>query len=1035
MIRSFITFAIKKPIINHLILLFLLVVATFAYISIPKEIFPPSTLDKIKVTGAYAGASADTLDKMAVQSIEDDLKSISEIAKVESVIQNGSFIITAEIKEGSEPYLILGDVKDVISKIKSDLPADMNEPVAKVQTQNFPLLIVAIAGEVPKARLLDAGEELKSELSSIKALSDMSLRGDADEEVLISLDSKKLQSYDLQRSAVISALQELSSIFPIGTVKQQGQHLYISTINGVKSARALAKTMITVGEKRLFVGDIAKVEYKLGDSGEISHFNGQRNVSLSINKSKEGNAIALSRQIREILKGYEQKYPELTFEAYTDTSKWIRNRLNTVISNIFFGLILVFSALFLTVNSRIALVVGIGIPASFMIGLVSANVMGYSLNMLSLLGALIALGMIVDEAIVVAENIYRHRQMDKSATQAAIDGAVEMFPAVLTATLTTIFAFLPLLMISGEMGVFLKVLPIMISILLLSSLFEAFYFLPLHAKDFIKPSRRDSRATRFWGRMNRIYEALIDFVLHHKKSALIFSVSVILGLTAYMQSISKFQLFPEFDTTQIYINGNVNINNELEDTERYVSEVEKLLLQKLDRDAVKSVTSVIGIKIDSKNQAEFGEHLFHIFVNLNDRKPQNVFDKYINPYLSPEYDDSEMKRERSAKEIGQKIERITAEVAARKQGSEPLFEEFNVVLPSAGIVKRDVEIGFSHPDTQKVLGAINRMQKALGEIEGVYDIATDAKEGELELKLKVNPYGQELGFSEGYLTRVLQSGFLKNEYGKLFNDSGLIKLRIQDRYKDSVEFLNRLEIATPDARAMVRLRDVTEFIYQKSFVKIYKENSRRVRSVFASLDKDMITSAEVMERLRPLLGQLRSEGLNVHIKGEQKENEKVQREIMQAAVIALLLIFITLVWMFDSTVLALIVISTIPLAILGVFIGHFIMGMNITLPSLIGIVGLAGVVVNDALIMLDFIKGSHTKEQLIQKAKLRLRPILLTSLTTLLGLATLMFFASGQAKILQPMAVTLGFGIAWATVVNLYVVPLLYSIIYRVKVR
>ena len=513
MIRSFIAFSIDRPIINHILMFFMLVLAIFSYQNIPKEIFPPSALDQITITGGYPGASADVLDKMIVKTIEDEIKSISEIDNIDTTIQNGSFYMRADIKPGSDNQLVLGDVKDIISNTRRDLPSDMDEPTAKISQYDYPLLLLAISGDKPTKVLLDIAEKLKSKLSTYKNLSGITIRGDADDEVLIQIDEKKLEAYGLPKGAVFQAINGLSSIFPIGTIEQHGSHLYISTINGEKSVASFKNQLLSIHGRHVRLGDIAEVSFGLSESREISHFNGKKNISININKTKEGNAIALSREIRTMLAEFARSYPGVEFDAYTDTSIWIKNRLNLVSSNILFGLILVFMALFLSVNFRIALVVAIGIPTSFMVTLIAADLIGYSLNMLTLLGALIALGMLVDEAIVVAENIFRHMEMGKTPREAAIDGSAEMFPAVMTATLTTVFAFLPLLIMSGEMGMFMRVLPVMITILLLSSLFEAFYFLPLHAKDILKVEDKKEKGNSFWQKMNILYEKILNFFL------------------------------------------------------------------------------------------------------------------------------------------------------------------------------------------------------------------------------------------------------------------------------------------------------------------------------------------------------------------------------------------------------------------------------------------------------------------------------------------------------------------------------------------
>ena len=1034
MIRKFVEFAIDKPILNHIFLVFIFVMSIFAYMNVPKEIFPPIDTDEIVITGGYAGTSADVLDKMVVKNIEDELKNIDSLGTIDTVIKNGSFSIDVDIKRGANNISVLNDVKDAIDKTKRDLPSDMNDPIAKIKEKSFPLVLIALAGDVSTKELLMRADELKSELSQIKDLSEISIRGDADDELLFRINDERIKAYGLDSTSVVSALSNISSIFPIGTIKQRGTHLYISTFNGEKDKKSIEETLISVGDKRVKIGDIADVSFGLSDESEISHYNGKRNISVNVTKSKSGNAIALSKQIKEMLKEKEKQYPNLQYRVYTDTSIWIKNRLNTVVSNILFGLILVFIAMLVFVNRGIAFVVAIGIPVSFMIGLIVTQLLGDSINMLSLLGALIALGMLVDEAIVVAENIYRHLEEGKSRREAVIEGTIEMFPAVLTATLTTIFAFLPMLLLTGDMGAFIKIIPIMISVLLLSSLFEAFYFLPLHSYDFLKLQKESFATHSIWEHLYRWYDTMLHFLFRRKIISLIAIVLSILLLTFVMFKQTKFQLFPEFDATQVYVSGKVDINSELQDTEKQVSQIEKILLQKLNTQDFSSVTSVIGFKMDAKNNAEVGDHLFHIFVDLKERAPDNFYNRYINPILSVEYDKKLLVREHDAKEIAQEIKGWLKELKmAKDKEGKPLFDELTVRVPGAGVVANDIEISFSGKSEEEILGKIKRVQDTMSKIEGVYNIADDATIGAKELKLRVNRYGQSLGFNEQIVSNELRSYYLKGEYAKMFNEEGLIRVRVEGEIKDRLSSLNDMELSVPNSNRFVSLKDVCDFVVIQGFVTINKEDGKRIRTVFASLDKKRVTSAEVMQRIEPVIKELRAQGFVLDIKGEEKENAKNKKEMGQSAVIAIFLIFITLIWLFNSFRNALIVLSTIPLVLLGVLVGHAIMGLNLTMPGLIGIVGLAGVVVNDGLIMVSFIRTAKDTEELMKLAKTRLRPILLTSVTTVLGLSTLIFFASGQAMILQPMAVSLGFGLTWATVLNLVYVPLLYSVAYRIK--
>jgi len=1034
MIRKFIQFSIEKPLLNHILLIFIFMMSVFSYINIPKEIFPPTQMDKVSIGGGYIGTSADILDKMVVQSIEDDLQNIDELEAVTTSIKNGSFSIVADIKTGSDNISVLNEVKDVLSSVKKDLPSDMNEPIAKIKTHAFPLVLIALSGDVNKEELLLRAEELKSELSKFKDLSEITIRGDSDEELDIKLNNEKIKAYGLKPALVISAIRNISSIFPVGTIKQKAHHLYISTYNGEKTKEDVEQTIIGVGGLKLRIGDIADVSFKLSDEMELSHFNGVRNISVNVTKSKDGNAITLVQSIRELLVKHQENNEHLDYNIYTDTSIWIRERLNTVFSNIVFGLMLVFLAMLIFINRGIAFVVALGIPVSFMIGLIATEIMGDSMNMLSLLGALIALGMLVDEAIVVAENIYRHLEEGMERKEAVITGASEMFPAVLTATLTTVFAFLPMLLMTGEMGMFIKIIPIMITVLLLSSLFEAFYFLPLHSHDFLKVAKDDSFTKRFWNGMYDSYNKILHFLFRRKYLSLIVMVVTILSLTFVMMKNSKFQLFPDFDTTQVYVSGKVNINNELEDTEKVVTKLEKILLEKLENDDVSSITSVVGFKMDSKSRAELGENMFHIFVDLNERAPVNAFDKYISPYLSIHYDATTKIRQNDAKDIAKKIEVFLVDMYDLKDDKGiNVFEELIVKTPGAGVVANDIEISLSSKDNKNVVPSLELIKEELAKIEGVFNISDDADLGEKELKLRVNRYGQELGFNEELVSSELRAYYLKGEYGKLFNSNGLIRIRLESIINKDIESINRVELQIPSSNQFVLLRDICDFIYVQSFVTLKKEDGTRIRSLYASLDKNIMTSSEVMSILKPTLEKIRTENFLIEIKGEEKENNKNKREMTQSAAIALFLIFITLVWLFDSVKKPLIVMSTIPLVLLGVYVGHWVMDLNITILGLIGVVGLSGVVVNDGLIMVDFIKNAKDTEELMRRAKTRLRPILLTSLTTVLGLLTLIFFASGQAMILQPMAISLGFGIAWATVLNLLYVPLMFSVVYHIK--
>lgn len=1025
MIQNLIEFSLRKPLLNHFILLFIFLLSIFAYFKIPKEIFPPSTTDAVIINGAYTGASSELLDKIAVSQIEDEILTLSSADTISSTIKNGSFSINVDLKDGYKAKDILDDVKDIITKIKADLPSDMDEPTVKAVEFAFPLITVAVYSKNSDSKeyLIEVAKEVKSKVMQLKDLSQVQVLGESDKELLITLNDEKISAYGFEKIKVINAISSLSSIFPIGMIKDSSTHYYLSTFNGEKDVEKIKEIILKIDGKSVRLKDIAKIDYQLGDVSNISHFNANTNIAVGINKGFSGDAIELVKKIKDITKEFEAKYENLEFDTYIDTSIWIKNRLNTVVSNILFGLILLFLALLFFINLRIAIVIAIGIPTSFMIGLISAEYLGYSLNMLSLLGALIALGMLVDEAIVVAENIYRHMEMGKDRFTAARDGALEMFPAVLTATATTIFAFLPILLMSGEVGKFMQILPIMITILLLSSLIEAFFFLPLHAKEIFKVNKAEKKSHKIWDFNYKLYGNILEFLLKGKYIAIFTMLILIVASSFLIMKNQKFKFMPEFDSTQIYITGSIGVGKKIEQTEQIVFEIEKKLLNSLDfKNSISSVSSVTGMKLDGKNLPHYEEFYFHIFVNLHERAAENLFEKYINPYLSPKYDDSNMIRDLSAQEIEDELKKILdKEVKSNK------FEELKIFVPQTGIVKNDVEIAVLGKKEETLI-AVEKLKNILANVQGVTNIADDSILGNYELKFKINSYGYSLGVTEELVLNQLRPFYFKGTYSKMFDKEGLIDIVFESEHKDILQSLDTFTINISNQKVL--LKDVAEFIKIPAYSQIFKENNEQIISVTASLSN--ITSSELFEKIEVELNELKKD-VKLAIKGEQEENEKVKKEMAQAALIAIILIFMALIWMFDSIVKPLIILSTIPLSILGVLVGHVIMGINISMPSLIGMVGLAGVIVNDGIIMMDFIKKSKDLEDLVRYAKMRLRPILLTSITTILGLSTLIFFSSGQALILQPMAVSLGFGLLWATILNLYFVPMIYRIVYLRK--
>jgi len=1021
--RKIIEFFIKNAAFTHTLFIIVIISAIIAYKNVPKELFPPATLDKILIQGGYPGASPETLDKMAVVAIEDELKTYQEVASIESVISSGNFVITANIKPNSNKLELLSEFKNIVANVKKDLPSDMNEPSVTIAKKAFPLMFISVASNVlNKDELLKAAEDIKKELTKFKDLTQIEIRGDSEKNIYFKLDNKKIEALGLDKSLLINALNNINIIFPIGKIEDK-EHYFVSMFdNGVKDFNS---TLLKIGDKVVRLRDIAIITKEYATPTQIGKYNGIPNITIDVRKGESGDAIALSKKIREILKNYHQKHPEVVFGISTDTSKWVRNRFNTVVSNIIFGLILVFFIMWVFLNWRISLVVTLGIPTSFAIALIALDYYNFSLNLLSMLGALIALGMIVDEAIVVGENIYRHMEMGKTKFQAAVDGTIEVFWPVVAAAMTTILAFLPMLLIKGEIGVFIKILPVMITILILSSLFEAFVFLPLHSKEILKviPSKKEI----FWQKFQNFYKKLLKIIFKFKYLALFFFLIIVPLLIGYGFKHSKFQLFPTFDASQIYVNGKFDSNYTITQTSNAIKPIEEVLKKYLGRD-VEGFTTVIGMQMNNKGEANVGENYFHIFVDLKDKKPSDFYNKYIAPIFQPIKVTSQT-REITSQELARLLKKEFKHIKIAG------MKELNVIVPQAGVVKSDIVISIAGDDQQKIIKAIKLLEENMKKIKGVYNIYDDAELGAYELKLKLTSYAKKLGFTQSNVFNQLRAFFGEAEFAKTFDKDGIVKIILKDINKDKIDELKYFRLSIPNTSELIELNKIVTFKIKRSFKKLHKYDGVAAKSVYASLNKKIITVSEFYEKIKPVLEEIKKSGLKILIGGAAKTSKEFMKDLKEALVVAILLIFLILVLMFDSILMPFVIISVIPLSFLGVIIGNKLMGMNLTMLGMIGIVGLAGVVVNDGIVMVDFIKKAKNLEEILLFASYRLRPVLLTSITTFFGLFTLMFFPYGQSAILQPLAIALGFGLMWGTLLNLFYLPVFYYVLNRKRLK
>jgi len=997
-----------------------------SYINIPKEMFPDMELDKISVIGSYKGASANTMDKMAVRDIEDSLSDINGIDKSETTISPGAFAIVLTLSKGANRELTLSRVKDSVALSRQNLPSDMNEPLTTLLEKSKPLIKLAISSSVLSiGELTVIAQDMKSKVAKVSRVSEILIRGDSDEQITIKINSEALLAYGLDHGAVLKAISNLSYIFPIGDIEQSGNFVFISTANGKANADEYKEAVLNIDNRYVKLSDIAKIAIEYPQVDTLATYNGKRNISLIISKGIHGDAIVLTKTVQEYVANQQKNYKDVDFTFYEDSSKPIKDRLDIIISNLMLGLVLVFLSLYILINLRIAIIVALGIPFSFLIGITFIYYMGYSINVVSLLGALIVIGIVVDDAIVVSENIQRYIDEGMDRYEATLRGTKEMILPVTLATLTTVVAFLPIFMMQGETALFILLIPITVIIMLLGSLLESFLFLPLHANEFLRKSNNRIN----WVPLQNIYERVVLRFLHFKKTSLLFFLIVVPLLTIYMASTMRFQFFPNFDGNFLYISGKININTPLVDTYKISQEIEDELVKYKEEFSLKAISSIIGYRRSLSGETQRNSGVFMITMELHDRASTNFVDSYITPILNLNFNfnDPLKMRQEQTYELSPRAREIIKDFKNRYN-----MEDLGVMEDKPGLIRSDIEISLSGMNDELLQGGIQKLEEKIATVEGIRNFSDNIKLGKMEYKIKINSYGESLGLSEATIAKTLSAYFLEQKQSTTFNERGVMEIKTEDIKKDSIDTFLNFSIPFSEGKS-VKLTQVADIIEIRDYEKINKLNGSIIKTFFATIDKRKTTSEEVLEQLAPTLEELRANGVDVLLLGEKEKKEQLRSDMQSAIILALFLIFLSLLLIFSKVKYALMVMSVIPLSVLGALVGHKILGINLSMTSIIGILGLAGVVVNDGIIMLDFLHGTHKLEEFLQRAKLRLRPIFITTLTTFLGLFTLIFYATGQAVILQPIAISIGFGLIWGTILNLIYLPTLYALVNKIE--
>ncbi len=1026
MFEKILKFFIDNYKINYTLFFLIFALGIYSYMQIPKEISPNIEPDSITIRGSYAGASVDTLNQMAVVEIEDKVNNIVGVKAVTSIISPGRFSIILELDDGVDKKDMIMSVEDAISLIRSNLPSDMDEPTIRSVAHSRSLLHLSIlSSKVSRDELKRVSKKLKSKIMSIKDISDVTIFGDSDLFYEILIDEKKVNAYGLSLDETLRMISEVSYIFPLGKLDNPKERYFLSMQNDNHLSSDLANTVININDQQITLKDIAHIKKKYEDSSTLASINAQNSITLAISQNPQGNAITIAKDVKKLVD--ETKIDDINLTIRMDKSTVIKDRLNIVISNILLGVLLITLLTSALINIRIAFVIALGIPTSFVMGAIYFYFTGYSINVTSLIGVLIAIGIIVDDAIVVSENIQQYIEKGYSARDAALLGTKEMAKPVTIASLTTLFSFIPLLMLSGRTGEIIQLIPIAFSALVIASLLESFIFLPIHASHILSSKSK----TLSWEKINLLYLKALKKLVKYQKTFLSVFVILVPLLIYYGFTTSKFQMFQPFDASSINITFKAQPTTTLEESLKIVQTLEKDLLLESERFFVKYVSSTAGYRRSATGTTEMYPYVGYISIELQKMRPINFVDKYITPYLSLYYDPKGRIRDKSSQDISADLRKWLKEKEYAKNFK---LTNLMVVENNMGHSKADIRIGVISDNYQKALKAIREIESTFASINGIKYFGDNVKVGADEIKLKLNDYAKELGITQKYLGQYISNLYLSRKIGVISDGKELFDVKVKSlNYKDDMQKFENLEIPLKNG-LLVKLKDICEFVKVESLERLVKDDGETNFYVFANVDPSVITATEVLEKIAPLLEKLqKTKDIRLKFKGEREQKRTMQTEMLLASFLAVILIFISILYLFNSFRETFIVISVIPFSILGIYGGHYIMGLNISLPSLIGALGLAGVIVNDGIIMMSTLKNAKTKEDIFLLASRRLRPIVLTSVTTIIGLSSLMFFATAQAVVFQPLAITIGFGLLWGTVLNLFYLPTMYNFFHRHK--
>ena len=1006
-------FSVKNPVLVNLLMLSILIVGVISATRLPLELFPSIKLEFITVSTVFPGASAEDVEKLVTIPIEEEISDLTGVKVVRSTSSEGYSSVVAELHTGEDTQQMAQEIRSEVSRIQDQLPEDSEDPIVEEFEASFPLISVAIAGDVPQETLRSYALSLENELKLIDGVSDVITSGLGDPAFWVYVDPDKLRQYDVSLEEVSAVINQKNLDLPGGAVEQGASEILVRVTGRVQKVEDL----LSIPVKRSGVGrhillkDIARIEQGEQKTDTKARVNGFPSINFWINKQKDTDSIKTVGIIEETVEEFRERVPdEIQLYITNDTSYWVEKRFETMVNSGLIGLVVVLIILALFLDLRAAVMAAIGLPVAFFGAFILMQFSGITLNVLSMFGLILVLGIIVDDAIIVAENIQRYLQLGYSPKDAAIKGTKEVAMPVVATILTNIASFIPLLIATGLIGKFMSVIPKVAIFALLVSLIEALIILPSHCADFLKPGKanRQNRSWLYKIRFN--YMKALTFSLRHRYitvTTFVLILAVTLGIFAKVPRI----LFYTKDIAEIYIRVENPSWSSIDSTIRSVEKIEETVKEIVPEHVHKNTISMIGIDLTGQ-ESDIGDHLATVIV---------------------EFEDFDVRKE-NAKELAREIrQKVESEVVG------PVRVDFveSGGPPTGKAV--DLRIQGENFETLKELAglATENLQGAVG-VNGVSD---DLVWGKPEIRINVDEQRAAVyGLDTLTIARAIRAAVdgLTVAQTRLGTEEADIIVKYELPTGNLLSLLESYQVRSPEG-GWVPLSSVVTMNVEPSMLTISRYDNERSVRVTAEIDEKITTPTEVNASLSAYLDDTLKNfpGYSYVFGGEEEQTRESLESIQRAAIIAILLVYIILASMLKSYTQPFIIMAVLPFALIGVMIGILLRGEPLTLPALVGTVALLGIVVNDSLILMTFINSRVKKMNRVAavafSAKHRFRPIILTTVTTFGGLASLMIKFRGEAAFLAPMAIALGFGLVFATFITLLLIPCLSLILDDAK--